>query len=193
MSNLPIKRKLFFRKTHVVEERERTWHWSYTVMIIGWFVGIVTIYTIGLQTLLNVYDFTRFIAFFCLIGLVIPFRFYRKWFKIDQLEIVLFNVMGVGPLVFSTLLLVNYFSAQTVRTEKHRIVRIESLDSSLHGGKLFYRIYLENDAYDRYPSLRRIDPLIDNFYPSSTRIIQFELAKGWLGWDVIYSKSGVAK
>ena len=190
MSHLPEKRRLKYRKTSLAEEADRTWHWSYTVMIVGWFIGIVTIYVIGLQTVLSLYDFTRYIAFFCLIGLLIPFRFYRKYLSIDKLEVVFFNVMGVGPIVFSLLLFTNFVSAGEHRIENYRIIKKETLDASLYGGVTFYRVVLEGNAYERFPTLRRVNPVEDNFYPANTTHMNFEFSTGWVGWDILHNKKG---
>ena len=193
MSSLPEKRRLRFKKTSLKEEEERTWHWSYTAMLLGWFIGIVTIYVIGLITVLNMYDFTRIIAFFCLSGLLIPLRFYRKYLSIDKLEVVFFNIMGVGPIIFSFLLLLNFFTAGPHRIETYEIVAKEALDSSLHGGKTFYRVTLEDDALERYPTLRRIDPVEHNFYPANTNRMNFEFSTGIIGWDILHGKEGTIK
>tara|TARA_Y100000768_G_scaffold324065_1_gene260699 strand:- start:25 stop:612 length:588 start_codon:yes stop_codon:yes gene_type:complete len=190
VGQLPAKRKLRFSKTNLNEPEEREWHWSYWVMIGGLFSGLFIILFVGIPTVLSLYELSRLLAFFSLTGLLIPFKFYRKYLDIDQLEIVFFNIIGVGPIVLSVLLLLNYFIVLSTTEEIYSVKKVELLENSLLNSGVYYRLEFDQDELIEYPNFRKFHYGEDGFLPSKTRYVKFTIDHGPL-WDVVTERMAV--
>lgn len=86
-------------------ERER--NWPGTLMAVGIFIALFTLFWTGPRTLIPVLDLFRALAFCCIIGTLVPYVLGGWRMGMAKLEWFLFNVLAVGPITISALLWLN--------------------------------------------------------------------------------------
>lgn len=164
--------------------KSKDWHWAYSVMLIGLFFGLASLVIAGNKTLVSFGFISRVLAFCCCLGLLIPMRFYMKWLGLDRLEAVLFNVMGVGPIICSTLLWMNFLIRTDQQSEVYPV-----LSRELIGGAYFQDITvaftLADSAWADYPEVRRFEVTEDNVNIINGREVKITVATGLLGYRVL--------
>jgi hypothetical protein len=159
-------------------------------MLIGFFGCMLSLPSVGSWTMLSWGYMARGLLFFCVIGLLLfPWRFYQRSLGINAFETFLFNVMGVGPLLFSLLLWSNFFLHGAVEEETLRIRDREFV------GQLFnpvYRYELEGSAYEKMPEYRRFGmERWDRKRLERARKVRYRTAKGLFGVKVMLEREPI--
>ena len=158
-------------------------------MLAGIFGGILTIYWVGSLTLMSLVELSRWLAFFCLIGLFIPARLYHRFLSLYQFEIFFFNLFAVGPLALSVLLLANFLlSSSETYTVSKKTIEYEQVERTLLNNAVGFRWQLENDTLDEYPNLRLFYAAEHSMFMDKVCEITFEFREGFLGWPLIENK-----
>lgn len=80
-----------------------------TLMAVGVLLLVIVFWLIGTRTLISFNAMFRWFALFAFIGNLLPTKWVAKRFRMDRLEWLWFNLLAVGPLVFSTCLSLNFF------------------------------------------------------------------------------------
>jgi hypothetical protein len=88
--------------------KARLQYWPGTLMAVGLVVFIVTFWSGQLLTLITYSAMFRWLALFCMAGNVLPYAGSGLRLGMERLEWFLFNLLAVGPLLFSLLLWANY-------------------------------------------------------------------------------------
>lgn len=160
-------------------------------MFIGLILGIFSFVFIGMATFVSKIYLSKVLAFFCFIGLLLPFRFYKKWFSLTGIEAVLFNIMATGPIICSILLWLNFLIRMNTEEEvfnvsSSRIISAENFD---HIDVIFT---LENDsAYAGYPEFRTMSLDKGNLKKAETKKIKIKTARGLLGYRVFLGNEAI--
>lgn len=81
--------------------------WPSTFMALGIFVLIITFWWVGARTFVSYSLLARWFAFFAFVGNLLPYNKVGLRYGMERLEWFLFNLLAVGPLVFSVLLWMN--------------------------------------------------------------------------------------
>lgn len=145
-------------------------------MAAGIIVGLGAGLWIGKLTLVPLGTLLRAAAFCCVVLLLIPFRFTATKLRLERLEWVLLNVLGIGPLVFSAALSSNYFIHGRERCRTHRI------DQAAYS-ELFYRVELEGGSFSAFPGAREFQ--VDPEEQLNARRLRICTSRGALGADVV--------
>ena len=164
--------------------KSKDWHWAYSVMLAGLFLGLMSLAYVGNKTLVSFGFISRVLAFCCCFGLLIPMRFYMRWLGLDRLEALLFNVMGVGPLLCSTLLWLNFLVRTDRQTEIYPVVSKE-LISGAYFQDITVSFTLADSAWAEYPEVRRFEITEDNITIINGMEVKITVATGFLGYVVL--------
>ncbi len=164
--------------------KEKNWHWAYTVMLAGFFLGIFSLAFAGGKTLVSFAFLSRLLAFCCLAGLLIPMRLYSRWLGMNKLASFLFNVMGIGPLLCSILLWLNFFITADARQETYSIAQAK-LVTAVYFDDASVLFTLERDAYKENPEFRRIGITSENVPLIYGKTLRITTAEGLLGYRVL--------
>ncbi len=168
-------------KTGKVRIQEPDWHWSYNVMILGWFIGIVVLFSLGDSLFLNMYDYLRLTVLFCLIGLLIPWKYYKQLLGIEGLEIVFFNLFATGPLLLSLFITLNYIPVERPTVNSYQVVDYEKLGANFFASQSAYRFHLADSALERFPSFRTYVQGQDSCVSFVSNRIEYTHVKGLFG------------
>jgi hypothetical protein len=91
----------------------REQNWPGTLMAFGIFIGLFTLIWMGARTFVPVLVIFRFLAVMCVAGTLLPYVWTGLRFGMAKLEWFLFNVLFIGPVVTSLLVLANHFVHDT--------------------------------------------------------------------------------
>ncbi len=162
-------------------------HWSHTAIIIGWFSGLILIFYLFPLTAMSYEVLFRYLLFFALIGLVVPYRWYMRLLKVERLELRLLSVAGAGPFLTGMLLLLNFVFAGPGQTVVCHDVFARKVEHPLYADLL--EIKCLNKAV--YPSFLRLreDDLPGRFgLVKVAHTYSFEIAPGLFGYDVLKAR-----
>lgn len=163
--------------------KEGNFQWQIAAMLIGLFAGIFTFAFIGLSTLVSFMFLSQVLAFFSFAGLLIPLRFYKKWFGMNRIEAVLFNILGIGPFISALLLWVNFIFHSKVKEELIPVVSAKII-SAEHFEDIKVEFSLENGFYEQYPVVRTITLDANNLKKAEAGALKIFTAEGGLGYKV---------
>lgn len=157
-------------------------------MLIGFFGCMLSLPSVGSWTMVGWGFLARGLTLFCVIGLVLfPWRLYQRFIGINAFETFLFNVMGVGPLLFSLLLWANFLFHGVAEKEVLKIEERQFVGQMLNP---VYRYELEGGVYQDMPEFRRfeLDPENKKLLEKAQRV-EFRTAEGLFGFSVMLERS----
>lgn len=150
--------------------------------IIFFFIGIILCASLYSKTIIHLYAFSRFYIAFSVIGFLIPFKYYTKWFQFIKYEIVIFNIIGSGPLLTGLFLLFNYYITTSTTTNKYKIEKIYFTPTNDYG------IILEKNKFSTEPKIVEIKE-DDQYNIYQQKYFKLILAKGIFGYQVIKNRT----
>lgn len=163
--------------------KDKDWHWTYSCTLFGIFGGVIALAFFGKYTLISFIELTKFLSFFCLVGLLIPMKIWEKYLGIKNVEVIMFNILGIGPIVVSALLILNFSFRQKEETKTYAVEHFEREYT-------FFQDYpvilytLENNIYHDQPNCRSMEIKPGDVITSPAKYIKITTAKGFLGYDV---------
>ncbi|MGD1845237.1 MAG: hypothetical protein ACFB10_07580 [Salibacteraceae bacterium] len=173
----------------VWQTHNRDWHWAYNWMLGGFFFGLFSLVIAGGQTLVSAYFLARVVVFCCLAGLVIPVKWYNRWWKFGTWEALMFNLLGVGPTVCGLLLCTNLFFHGSAITETLRVEDIELSRSTELQAKLLCD--LEGDAWQAFPKVREVALPTHPNQVAQIKKLRITTAEGALGYPIWISTTPI--
>lgn len=176
------KRTQFKNKPVEDNIRNGEWHWSHTLMLVGIFGGGFSIAYVSKYTLIETHLMWRLIIFCSVILLVLPYKWYRDTLKLERLEVVLANVLGVGPLTVGLLFWLNFLITDNRRIEIHEIVDVDQIGTGFSPHDI--KIHFADSALKEEEGMRIFDAaeqpgVLDADY------IMYDMASGLFGFTVI--------
>lgn len=174
----------------VWETHNRDWHWAYNLMLFGLFFGMFSLVSAGGQVLVSNYFLTRLVVFCCLFGLVIPLKLYNRFWQFGVWESVMFNLLGVGPLLCGLLLWINVLFRGEPTSELHAVTNARLSNQGISGeAKILFD--LEGGAWEEYPSVRMLEFYQNERIVLQTQTLRINIAPGALGYPVWESTESV--
>jgi hypothetical protein len=158
------------------------WHWSYTIMIVGFFVGLFLILLLAPKTLISTYQLIRVYLFCALVLLLIPLKWWNTFLQLERFESVLLNIMGLGPALTALLLSINYLGANPQQTLTCTVTHFDMGRTVLTGNHI--TLELDCPALDDFPEARRFDIYAQPEAIQAQKAV-FDLRKGMLGYKVV--------
>lgn len=177
------KRKASFQNKPVEDQiRKGEWHWSHTLMLIGLFLGFGSVVWLANQTIITLWQISRYLLFACCFLLVIPYKIYRDKFHLERLEVILVNVLGIGPILIAVLLALNFLVLTEREVVTYDVESVNVLKSGFSYGNV--RLEFKNGEMSDLISLRTFDV---NNYPKAryAKTATYEIGHGILGYDVV--------
>lgn len=186
-----IPKKTQFKNKPVEDNiRSGEWHWSHTLMLVGLFGGGLSIAFVSKYTVIETHLMWRLIIFCSVILLVLPYKWYRDTLKLERLEVVLANVLGVGPLVVGILFWLNFLITDSPRVETFKVVDIEQIGIgfSPHDIKLHFAdsALKEEDGLRIFDAVEKPEVLDADF-------VRYRTASGLFGFTVIKDIEFISK
>lgn len=153
--------------------------WPHYMMALGVIITLAVMLWVGKLTLVPLDLLLRSLALCCVVLLLVPFRFTAYRLGMERLEWVLFNVLGLGPLVFSGLLLLNFLWHDAPDCAMHTIEHSSQTS-------LFYRVELEDGGFSAFPGAREFNASDGSLVRART--LRICTARGALGPAVVVER-----
>ncbi len=154
------------------------------ISVAGFFVGFGLCVGFYYHTLIDIFELSKFMAGFAVIGFLIPLKFYKKWFHFIKYEMIIFNVLGVSPLFTGLFLLLNYTFTSGTYTHHYKIEKIYiegEVDITSIG------VVLENNFFSHERKIVELTDIPPNeIYEKN--FLKLTISKGLFGYDVIKEK-----
>ena len=163
--------------------RNSDWHGSYTIMLIGFFMGVFSLAIAGHRTVISVQELAQIVVGCCILGMLIPWRLYKKWMGLEKLEVFLFNLLGVGPLLCSLLLWTNFLFHSPAETWVYPVVELEVEREAQPFVTM--TLHLQDSALLENVEFRRFDLRPGNVSMLKTDGLLLKTAQGLLGYGIV--------
>ena len=159
------------------------------ISILSFFIGFGLSVAFYDYTLIDIINLSKFIAAFAVVGFLIPLKLYRKWFHFIKYEMVIFNLIGVAPLLTGLFLCLNLLFSSNEYSHDYKIenIYINGEESQRTVG-----VILENNVFSGNDKIVEISSITPDelLYSSHFRVT---LAKGLFGFDVVKERSFISK
>ena len=96
-----------------------------TISIFGLFIGFGLIILMYPLTLINFLKLTQLFIGFSVVGFLIPLKWYQRWLHFIKYEMILFNLMGIGPFFTALFLVLNFLFSSNSQTINYEIIGFE--------------------------------------------------------------------
>jgi hypothetical protein len=161
-----------------VEGRVKEQYWPGTLMGLGIFFALGSLFTVAVWTLIEPRLLLRIFLVLCLAGNLVPYMGSGLRLGMERLEWFLFNLLAVGPILTSLLLWANFLVHGPSRTSEHRVARVEQIN-----GILFYQF--QDDHLDGFKFARALHR---DQYPIVGDRVRITEADGLFGMPVVLRK-----
>lgn len=156
-----------------------------TFSVLGFFIGFVITLIFFNYTLISFLGLSKFIVGFAVAGFLIPLKLYRKWFHFIKYEVIIFNVIGVAPILTALFLLLNFLITVETSTQELKIVELGYIGD---GNAKTLQVVLENNVFSDNAKIIEINSITPDELLHSTHF-RVTIGKGLFGYDVIKDKS----
>ncbi len=163
--------------------------YNYIVMaVLCFFIGFGL--TIGFYSyiLIDITTLSKFIAAFAVVGFLIPLKLYRKWFHFIKYEMIIFNILGVAPILTGLFLCLNFMFVTDEFSHDYKIMDI------FIDGKENHKtigVVLENNVFSGNDKIVKINNITPDVLMSSH--YRVTLAKGLFGFEVVKETKFIKK
>jgi hypothetical protein len=160
---------------------------SFTIILIsvlGFFIGFGLCVVYYSYTLIDIFNLSKFLVLFAVLGFLLPLKYYRRWFHFVKYEMIIFNILGVGPFLTGMFLLLNFTFVTSSFTHEYKIEKI------YFEGEQDYQslgVVLENNFFS---GERKIVELTDipPYEIVGKTFLRLTISKGLFGLEVIKEK-----
>jgi len=178
-----VKRKTHTNSVNYKETKNRSVLFL-RLAIIFFFIGMGLCIFFYNKTLIHFYSFSKFYIAFSVIGFLIPLRLYAKWFQFIKYEMILFNIIGIGPIFTGLFLLINFLFTTSPNTHSYKIEKIYTTKNQDSG------VILANNTFSHEPKIVAIQNY-DQYNIQLHHHLKITLAKGCFGYEVIKNRAFV--
>jgi hypothetical protein len=154
-----------------VERMARDQYWPGTLMAFGLFAFITTFWAGQSLTFITFTSLFRWLALFCFAGNLLPYMRSGLVLGMERLEWFLFNLLAVGPLLFTVLMWTNY------------LARGEPVSYVLHGNPSRIDVLSHWHASGELPPGRKLGDILSKLTPE-------EQAKGYVMGPLLQVSQG---
>ena len=152
-----------------------------TISVFAFFIGFGLIIVLYPYILINFFTLTKIIIGFTVVGFIIPLKFYRKWFQFIKYEMILFNILGVGPLLTGLFLTLNLVITTNAQTINYEIIGCKINGNSVD-------LELQSEIQHINPKITSISD-VDMAAFTFAKTIDITLADGLFGFKVIKDRT----
>lgn len=152
-----------------------------TISVFAFFIGFALIIVLYPYILINFFTLTKIFIGFTVIGFVIPLKFYRKWFQFIKYEMILFNILGAGPLLTGLFLSLNLLITTNAQTINYEIIGCKINGNSVD-------LELRSEIQHINPKITCMND-VDMVEFTFAKTIDITLADGIFGFKVIKDRT----
>lgn len=164
-----------------VEARVRDQSWPGTLMVVGVFGTIGSLFTVVTWTLMDPMVLLRVFLLLCFVGNLLPYLRSGLWLGMERLEWFLFNLLAVGPILTSLFLWLNFLCHGPETTAEHIVRRVEQAGSFVH-------YEFKDDHLQAFPFARAV---YRDQYPIVGNGMRITEAAGLFGVPVVVKREPV--
>lgn len=151
------------------------------ISIFGLFIGFGLIILMYPLTLINFFKLTQLFIGFSVVGFLIPLKFYQRWFHFIKYEMILFNLMGVGPFFTASFLILNFLFSSNPQTINYEIIGFEKSGNGID-------LKLRSGLQEINPKITYMSEVnVEEFTFAKT--IDITLADGLFGFKIIKDRT----
>lgn len=152
-----------------------------TISIFALFIGFGLIILMYPLTLINFLKLTQLFIGFSVVGFLIPLKWYQRWFHFIKYEMILFNLMGIGPFFTALFLVLNFLFSSNPQTINYEIIGFEK-----SGGGIDLK--LRSEIQEINPKITYLSEVnLEEFTFAKT--IDITLADGFFGFKIIKDRT----
>jgi hypothetical protein len=152
-----------------------------TISIFGLFIGFGLIILMYPLTLINFLKLTQLFIGFSVVGFLIPLKLYQRWFHFIKYEMILFNLMGIGPFFTALFLVLNFLFSSNPQTINYEIIGFEKSGSGID-------LKLRSEIHEINPKITYLSEVnLEEFTFAKT--IDITLADGLFGFKIIKDRT----
>lgn len=152
-----------------------------TISIFGLFIGFGLIILMYPLTLINFLKLTQLFIGFSVVGFLIPLKLYQSWFHFIKYEMILFNLMGIGPFFTALFLVLNFLFNSNPQTINYEIIGFEKSGSGID-------LKLRSEIQEINPKITYLSEVnLEEFTFAKT--IDITLADGLFGFKIIKDRT----
>ncbi len=156
----------------------REQYWPGTLMGIGVFTGLLSLFTVVFWTLIAPGQLFRIFLVLCFAGNLLPYMRSGLWLGMERLEWFLFNLLAVGPLGTSLLLWLNFLGHGPAVVTDHSVAYVDL-------GRTMVTYHFQDGHLDGFPMARMVYRDPGDVVGSRIRYTQ---AEGLFGVPVVVDK-----
>jgi len=161
--------------------RYDAWHWSFNMIIGGFFLAASAVYYLGSMVVIPVDDALLVMA--VVSAIMISFRgFWFRWGIQLFRHLVLFALVGVSVPVLALSMLLNYAIHDIPKVSTYNIVDCSERPA---GNNLRVRFQLQGDVFDDAPRFRQTDLTLNELPFASSDRLEISTSRGLFGWTNI--------
>lgn len=161
-----------------IKDRSKT---VMTIAIFGLFIGFGLIFLMYPVTLINFFNLTKLYIGCSVVGFIIPIKFYQKWFQFIKYEIVLFNILGGGPILTALFLILNFLFTSNPQTINYEIIGCKITGNNVE-------LELRSEIQQINPKITYMSEVnLEEFTFAKT--IDITLADGLFGFKIIKDRT----
>lgn len=177
------RRAMVKGRTMTRKVKEKDWHWTYGFNILGMLVGLFTFAFAWPSLMVEGFFILRVILLCCFIGLLIPFKLYKKHLGIEKLEIILFNILGVGPVLFAFAVWASILFSPVDSVEQFQVEKKRYATAGISSGEILFE--LQNSAFENLPHIRSFDIHWHGKEILKAEILEYKTSQGIFGIPVV--------
>ena len=152
-----------------------------TIAVFAFFIGYALMLLIYPYILINFFTLTQFFVGFTVVSFLIPLKLYQKWFQFIKYEMILFNILGIGPLFTGLFLLLNLLITTNAQTINYKIIGCKTSGQNIE-------LKLQSEIGEIDPKITNMSNVnLEEFVAATT--IDITLAKGIFGLTVIKDRT----
>lgn len=152
--------------------------------VLSFFVGFGLCVGYYSYTLIDIFSLSKFLVLFAVLGFLLPLKYYRKWFHFVKYEMIIFNILGMGPFLTGLFLVLNFTFTTDSFTHEYKIERI------YFEGEQNYQsmgVVLENNFFSSERKIVELTDIPPNEVMGKS-LLKVTISKGLFGFDVIKEK-----
>lgn len=156
--------------------------------VLCFFIGFGLAIAFYSYVLIDIVTLSKFIAAFAVVGFLIPLKLYRKWFDFIKYEMIIFNIIGIAPILTGLFLCLNFMFTSNEFTHDYKIINI------FIDGKENHKtigVVLENNVFSGNDKIVKINSITPDILNSSH--YRVTLAEGLFGFEVVKETKFIKK
>jgi cell division septal protein FtsQ len=152
--------------------------------VLGFFVGSGLCVGYYHYTLIDIFNLSKFLVLFAVLGFLLPLKYYRRWFHFVKYEMIIFNVLGMGPFLTGLLLVLNFTFTTESYTHNYKIEKVY-----FEGDQEFQSmgVVLENNFFSGERKIVELTDIPPNEVVGKS-FLKVTISKGLFGYEVIEDK-----